>query len=82
MTNKPQKIETPEINPDKWREFEATVKRMLATPHRSHAPTKGRRSQSERRASPRGGLVNPPNVCFSEASGIAQDMQEHLFEPS
>jgi len=45
MAKKPQKkIETPEIDPDKWAAFEATLKRALLTPHKPHKPTKGKRA--------------------------------------
>jgi hypothetical protein len=41
MAKKPQKIETPEIEPEKWSEFESTLKRALDMPHKLHAPMKG-----------------------------------------
>jgi hypothetical protein len=38
MAKKPQKIETPEIDPEKWGEFESTLKRALDMPHKPHKP--------------------------------------------
>jgi hypothetical protein len=40
MTKKPQKQEQPEIDPDKWAQFERTLKRALDMPHKPHKPTK------------------------------------------
>jgi len=35
----PNQTETPEIDPEKWSEFEATLKRALDTPHKPHKPS-------------------------------------------
>jgi hypothetical protein len=34
----PSQIETPEIDPEKWSEFESTLKRALDMPHKAHKP--------------------------------------------
>ena len=41
----PSQTETPEIDPEKWAEFEATLKRALQTPRKPHTVKKkdGRR---------------------------------------
>jgi hypothetical protein len=36
----PSQTETPEIDPEKWSQFETTLKRALDIPHKPHKPTK------------------------------------------
>jgi hypothetical protein len=35
-----RQTETPEIDPEKWSKFEATLKRALDMPHRPHKPSR------------------------------------------
>jgi len=51
MTKKPQKIETPEIDPEKWSEFEATLKRALDMPHKPHVESQARKSKRPAKSS-------------------------------
>jgi hypothetical protein len=51
MTKKPQKLETPEIDPEKWGQFERTLKRALDMPHKPHKPLKSDRPKRKAKRS-------------------------------
>jgi hypothetical protein len=53
MKKTPSKVETPEIDPEKWSEFEATLKRALDMPHKPHKPVKPEKPAKKRDQKPK-----------------------------